>query len=160
MNTRTDLVPGEMRCAKCSFQLTRKVLAVDVGEVFAGDSKTEPCPNGCGPLWPVTWEQYAKQAWDACEVMTERALAAEEALKSLQKSMEGCVLVPKEPTVAGVLHRAVKEFDFDAVQAAFRQPVLFNPYTGTRRNIRDIETDPEGKLIQRPGYVLTEAAKR
>ncbi len=81
---RTDLVPGVMRCAKCEFQLVRKVLAVNMGDVFAGDSKTEPCPNGCGPLWPVTWKQYAEQAMDAAESLADRAFAAEKEVKQLR----------------------------------------------------------------------------
>ena len=81
---RKDLVPGVMRCAKCEFQLVRQVLAVNLGEVFAGDSKTEPCPNGCGPLWPVTWKQYAEQAMDAAETMADRAFAAEKEVKQLR----------------------------------------------------------------------------
>ncbi|WP_043006101.1 hypothetical protein [Comamonas testosteroni] len=81
---RTDLVPGVMRCAKCEFQLVRQVLAVNLGEVFAGDSKTEPCPNDCGPLWPVTWKQYAEQAMDAAESMADRAFAAEKEVKQLR----------------------------------------------------------------------------
>lgn len=81
---RTDLVPGVMRCAKCEFQLVRQVLAVNLGEVFAGHSKTEPCPNGCGPLWPVTWKQYAEQAMDAAETMADRAFAAEKEVKQLR----------------------------------------------------------------------------
>lgn len=56
------LVPGVMRCAKCEFQLQRVNLHVDSGTLSAGGNETEPCPNGCGPLWPVTWEQYAKEA--------------------------------------------------------------------------------------------------
>ena len=81
---RKDLVPGVMRCAKCEFQLVRQVLAVNLGEVFAGDSKTEPCPNHCGPLWPVTWKQYAQQAMDAAESMADRAFAAEKEVKQLR----------------------------------------------------------------------------
>lgn len=53
------VVPGMMRCAKCEFGLTRRVLYTQSGNVGAGDNKTEPCPNGCGPLWPVTWKDYA-----------------------------------------------------------------------------------------------------
>lgn len=81
---RKDLVPGVMRCAKCEFQLVRQVLAVNLGEVFAGDRKTEPCPNDCGPLWPVTWKQYAEQAMDAAESMADRAFAAEKEVKQLR----------------------------------------------------------------------------
>lgn len=80
----SNLVPGVMRCAKCNFQLIRNVLNVRVGTVTAGDSATEPCPNGCGPLWPVTWEQYARQAWEAAEVMAERAFKAEAQLEAIR----------------------------------------------------------------------------
>ena len=59
---RNDLVPGVMRCAKCAFQLHRVTLYVRSGTTGAGDSDTEPCPNGCGPLWPVTWRQWAEEA--------------------------------------------------------------------------------------------------
>lgn len=80
---RTDLVPGQMHCARCKFQLTRTTLYLGNGTVGAGDSKTEPCPNGCGPLWPVTWEQAAREAWATCETMFERAKAAEDALAAV-----------------------------------------------------------------------------
>lgn len=43
---RSDLVPGIVRCAKCQFQLARSNLNMHSGTVTAGDSKTEPCPNG------------------------------------------------------------------------------------------------------------------
>lgn len=52
-----QFVPGVMHCAKCKFQLTKRVLCMGSGTIRAGDNKTEPCPNGCGPLWPVTWKQ-------------------------------------------------------------------------------------------------------
>ncbi|HEL4279761.1 TPA: hypothetical protein UN081_000701 [Stenotrophomonas maltophilia] len=64
---RSDLVPGIVRCAKCSFQLHRTNLYLQSGTVGAGDSKTEPCPNGCGPLWPVTWETWAREGWAEAE---------------------------------------------------------------------------------------------
>lgn len=74
---RSDLVPGVMHCAKCKFQLNRVTLCVSDGNAYAGDNKTEPCPNGCGPLWPVTWEQEARNCWKALEEMHERLQAAE-----------------------------------------------------------------------------------
>jgi hypothetical protein len=52
-----QFIPGVMHCAKCNFQLTKRVLCIGSGTIGAGDNKTEPCPNGCGPLWPVTWKQ-------------------------------------------------------------------------------------------------------
>lgn len=82
---RTDLVPGRMRCAKCSFELTRITLAVNLGRAIAGDNVTEPCPNGCGPLWPVTWEQEARSCWAGMETLLDRAVAAESALEQAKK---------------------------------------------------------------------------
>lgn len=73
---RADLVPGVMHCAKCKFQLNRVTLCVSDGNAYAGDNKTEPCPNGCGPLWPVTWEQEARKSWTALEEMHEKLVAA------------------------------------------------------------------------------------
>ena len=75
---RSDLVPGVMHCAKCKFQLNRVTLCVSDGNAYAGDNKTEPCPNGCGPLWPVTWEQEARNCWKTLEEMHERLQAAQQ----------------------------------------------------------------------------------
>ena len=72
-----DLVPGVMHCAKCKFKLIRSNLNVRAGTITAGDSKTEPCPNGCGPLWPVTWEQEARAAYATTEDLFNQLQAAE-----------------------------------------------------------------------------------
>jgi len=70
------IVPGEMHCAKCKFKLFRKVLNVAMGAVGMGTNETEPCPNGCGPLWPVTWKQLAydqgeqiNKLWDENKIL-------------------------------------------------------------------------------------------
>lgn len=60
-------VPGVMHCIRCKFQLNRITLNVADGNAYAGDNKTEPCPNGCGPLWPMTWEQEARDCWKLLE---------------------------------------------------------------------------------------------
>mgnify|MGYP004351664545 FL=1 len=73
---RADLVPGIVRCAKCAFQLARTTLYMGSGTVGAGDSKTEPCPNGCGPLWPVTWETWAREGWAEAERLHMEKAAA------------------------------------------------------------------------------------
>lgn len=53
-------VPGQWRCAKCKFVVHKMVLCANTGNVgLKADTKTEPCPNGCGPLWPVTWKEDA-----------------------------------------------------------------------------------------------------
>lgn len=60
--TRPSLVPGVMRCAKCNLRLIRTNLCISSGKVTAGGNDPEGCPNGCGPLWPVTWEEDARSA--------------------------------------------------------------------------------------------------
>lgn len=72
-NSRNDelrssvIAPGIMRCAGCGFVLTKNNLNMSAGTVTAGDSKSEPCPNGCGPLWPVTWKEQALEMRDDSE---------------------------------------------------------------------------------------------
>lgn len=83
----SNIAPGIMRCAKCKFKLHRVTLYMGNGAVGAGDSKTEPCPNGCGPLWPVTWEEEAREGYATSEQMFERAHAAETALAELQERL-------------------------------------------------------------------------
>jgi hypothetical protein len=36
-------------------------------------------------------------------------------------------------------------------------PVLFNPYNGEPRDVRDVQTDPQGILIRPPGALLVAA---
>jgi hypothetical protein len=81
---RADVVPGMMRCAKCSFVLVRNVLHAQSGAITAGDNKTEPCPNGCGPLWPMTWRQNAEDMALRCEEQVARAVAAEARCAALE----------------------------------------------------------------------------
>lgn len=77
-----NLVPGKMHCARCRFSLIRKSLYVQSGTVGAGGSETEPCPNGCGPLWPITWEQEARDCYKLMDDLFERTKKAEDALKA------------------------------------------------------------------------------
>lgn len=77
-----NLAPGVMHCAKCKFKLIRNNLNINAGTITAGNSKTEPCPNGCGPLWPVTWEQEARDAYKTAEDMFDRWQAAQQAAQA------------------------------------------------------------------------------
>lgn len=96
-----NFVPGVMHCAKCRFRLNRINLNVNVGTVTAGDNKTEPCPNGCGPLWPITWEQEAREGYAALEAMFERAYAAEQALAARPSSPVLQLVASKSGTKQG-----------------------------------------------------------
>ena len=55
-HARPDIVPGTLRCSRCQFRLVRNTV-VPTGQIAEGANTTEPCPNGCGPLWPVTWRE-------------------------------------------------------------------------------------------------------
>lgn len=40
--------------------LTKTICVLGLTHRRGGETHTEPCPNGCGPLWPQTWEQNAR----------------------------------------------------------------------------------------------------
>ncbi|MBV8060796.1 MAG: hypothetical protein JO253_04640 [Alphaproteobacteria bacterium] len=102
---RSDLVPGKMHCARCAFSLLRNKLNLADGEVYAGTNETERCPNGCGPLWPMTWEQEARDGYKLMEELFERATKAEAALAAQTASPQtsGCAGFQGKPvTTCGV----------------------------------------------------------
>jgi hypothetical protein len=39
------------------------------GTVGPGTNETEPCPNGCGPLWPQTWRDEARDLGERLEAL-------------------------------------------------------------------------------------------
>jgi hypothetical protein len=49
-----NLATGVLHCAKCGLHATL------IGKAFA-QAKEDGCPNGCGPLWPLTWEQHVQK---------------------------------------------------------------------------------------------------
>lgn len=74
-------VPGVMHCARCKFVLTRTNLYVGDGTTGPGTNETEPCSNGCGPLWPMTWEQWARDAVATSERFFDEAKKLRAAVK-------------------------------------------------------------------------------
>jgi hypothetical protein len=122
---RSDLVPGIVRCAKCHFQLARSNLNMHSGTMTAGDSKTEPCPNGCGPLWPVTWETWAREGWAEAERL----------------HLENAALSARQPVgePVGHLYRVVVS-EAGASRPWVGRGIVFEPgpppHEGVRRNIQ------------------------
>lgn len=92
-------VPGVMHCAKCNFQSIKSVLNMSSGTVTAGDSNPEPCPNGCGPLWRVSWEKYANDHYEGGLKAFEKLRAAELELEAARKQEPFCWYMwnPSEP---------------------------------------------------------------
>lgn len=78
------IAPGIMRCAGCGFVLTKNNLNMAAGIITAGDSKTEPCPNDCGPLWPVTWKEQAIEMRDSSEQWFEELQEARQRIAELE----------------------------------------------------------------------------
>ena len=128
--TRSDgIVPGRMHCARCKFVLSRVNLYVSTGQVGAGDNATEPCPNGCGPLWPVTWEQEARSGYEISEQLLQRAVAAEERLARLAPAVAEAT-APTMLTAAQMVegwkadhdcHRSTSAFEWWCAGAIFAQ---------------------------------------
>lgn len=77
-----DYVPNMLRCAKCNFELERFTMNANTGAIGSGTNEPERCPNGCGPLWRVTWEQEAQYLGKRMNEWADRAIAAEAALKA------------------------------------------------------------------------------
>lgn len=99
MVERKDIVPGVMHCAKCGFQLIRVSLNVASDTVAAGNNKTEACPNGCGPLWPMTWEQRALYLEEVSAGYLERLAASEARVGQLELEKK-YLPVPQGPFIA------------------------------------------------------------
>jgi hypothetical protein len=93
---RLVYVPGQWRCAKCKFVVQKMVLsAVDGSVGVQADTKTEPCPNGCGPLWPMTERQSGNELCERLEAAYEderqlkaRAESSEREVKALREALE------------------------------------------------------------------------
>lgn len=82
------IAPGVMRCAGCGFVLTKNSINMAVGTITAGDSKTEPCPNGCGSLWPVTWKEQAIEMRDSSEQWFEELQEARQRIAELSHHLQ------------------------------------------------------------------------
>ncbi len=84
-----------------------------------------------------------RQAWTAQSGELDTAITAGRA------AIDGAERVPTHRPTGWMAHR-----DQYAVQ------VLFNPYTGEPRDVRDVQSDPQGILIMPPGKVEMLAAKK
>ncbi|WP_082844830.1 ead/Ea22-like family protein [Enterobacter genomosp. O] len=93
------IAPGIMRCAGCGFVVTKNSINMNAGTITAGDSKTEPCPNGCGPLWPVTWKEQAIEMRDSSEQWFEELQEVRQRIAELERervAMEAVTLAMRD----------------------------------------------------------------
>jgi len=82
---------------------------------------------------------------EAAELMCEAITAIKQALAALAAPVQ-------EPV-------AYRQTGWAAHRDHYAVPVLFNPYTGDPRDVRDVQSDPQGILIVPPGKVEMLAAK-
>ena len=75
--------PGVLRCAKCDFRLIKTTLTP--AGAFANE-EPDRCPNCNVPMWRVTWQDEAKEAYKVAESQMGRALEAEQKLAALSPS--------------------------------------------------------------------------
>ncbi|WP_226018431.1 hypothetical protein [Novosphingobium sp. FKTRR1] len=78
-------VPGVLRCPRCSFRLVKMTLTPS--GAFA-NPEPDDCPNCASPLWRVTWEDEAKDAYKVAESQMDRALAAERHAETLHGQLQ------------------------------------------------------------------------
>lgn len=70
-------VPGHFECKKCGFHLIAKTLYMKSGTV-GSNNKPQECSNGCGPMWRVSWQDYANTLYQRLETLAERAANKDE----------------------------------------------------------------------------------
>lgn len=77
-------LPGVKLCPACGFRQHKVNPYNGVGRISAEEpAQTELCPNGCGPLSGVTWQQELQETMRMCQAQAERAASAEAALRDL-----------------------------------------------------------------------------
>jgi hypothetical protein len=132
VNERGEVVPGAMRCAKCNFRLQRNNMYMQSGTIGPGDNNTEPCPNGCGPLWPVTWKEDALEGDKRLMELFEENQKLKAALQHTPQPspQSDMVAVPREVMgrVRELLLHADAGFDtpYPSIQEALS---MLQPYT-------------------------------
>ncbi len=124
-------VPGVMHCAKCNFQLIKSVLNMHRGTVTAGDSNPELCPNGCGPLWRVSWEKYANDHYEDGVKTFEKLRATEAELEAARKQ-EPCGYMCEEAGMTTVYNAAKCTGDFSKYTPVYKYPFSSQQDTGHR----------------------------
>lgn len=89
---RLVYVPGQWRCAKCKYVGIHAVICATSGAIgVKANTKTEQCPNGCGPLWRVTERQVGKELCDRLDVALD-CIAALESTQRTLGTVEVCEL--------------------------------------------------------------------
>jgi len=79
------MIPGEQRCVTCGFELHKLVVRAADGAIGVNAATPlEECPNGCGYLVGVTYEQGWREMVRAAEAATVAREKAETALREVE----------------------------------------------------------------------------
>lgn len=84
----SGVAPGILRCTECSFVLTKNIISVTADTITTVESESEPCPNGCGQLQPVTWKTLAIQLMFTTKQGLSDLLEAKNRIAELEREQE------------------------------------------------------------------------
>jgi hypothetical protein len=98
-------------------------------------------------------DEALKLALEALEAATRYGAGGFEDAKDALRAAQAAQPAPVQEPVA------YRPTGWAAHRDQYAVPVLFNPYTGQPRDVRDVQSDPQGILIVPPGKVEMLAAK-
>ncbi|WP_307720191.1 hypothetical protein [Klebsiella quasipneumoniae] len=84
----SGVAPGILRCSECSFVQTKNIISVTADTITTVESESEPCPNGCGQLQPVTWKALAIQLMFTTKQGLSDLLEAKNRIAELEREQE------------------------------------------------------------------------
>ncbi|WP_154914804.1 hypothetical protein [Klebsiella grimontii] len=104
----SGIAPGILRCTECSFVLTKNIISVTADTITSVESESEPCPNGCGQLQPVTWKALAIQLMFTTKQGVSDLLEAKKRIAELE-SRTVTVKLPQAVSAGGQGYQAQVE---------------------------------------------------
>ncbi|MDK1885855.1 hypothetical protein MKR03_06745 [Klebsiella sp. K5-210] len=84
----SGVAPGILRCTECSFVQTKNIISLTVDTITTVESESEPCPNGCGQLQPITWKALAIQLMFTTKQGLSDLLEAKNRIAELEREQE------------------------------------------------------------------------
>lgn len=84
----SGVAPGILRCTECSFVQTKNIISVTADTITTVESESEPCPNGCGQLQPVTWKALTIHLMFTTKQGLSDLLAAKNRIAELEREQE------------------------------------------------------------------------
>ena len=82
-------VSGLFECPKCKLVLASNTLNVNSGNI-SGNNEPQECANNCGPMWRVSWKNWAEESIARHEKSEEKLIELRAHCEVLASEMEGC----------------------------------------------------------------------